>query len=268
MRKRSIFNTYDNKENSHRPLHSKWQKTSQADMHTRMARTLRTSVQCFCSECNGCLRDPRIKKIHEIERSLQTQQTMDDSASICSEEIPEILNFTADESLRHPHYSRPFVVVSSCTTDSDEDSEYDDECVNIECETKSNNDGAENESVAEDESFEAFGTNSSNSTDDNEDDDITFNSTEMEHFMWIILFIFKMQVHFKIPTTHIDIFIKFLRIILIDIDKQRFASFPNSIYVARKLIHLRDLFKTYVSCSKCHTLYDLRKLLTMNKMDS
>ncbi|CAG8655027.1 6474_t:CDS:2, partial [Paraglomus brasilianum] len=204
-----------------------------------MARTLRTSVQCFCSECNGCLRDPRIKKTHEIESSLQTQQTMDDTASICSEEIPEILNFTADE--------------------SDDDSEYDDECVNIESETESDNNGAESESVAEDESFEAFGTHSSNSTDDNEDDDVTFNSTEMEHFMWIILFLFKMQVHFKIPTTHIDIFIKFLRIILIDIDKQRFASFPNSIYVARKLIHLRDLFKTYVSCSKCHTLYDLRQ---------
>src|SRR6185312_13467504 len=140
-----------------------------------------------------------------------------------------------------------------------DDSEYDDECVNIESETESDNDGAENESVAEDESFEAFGTHSSNSTDDNEDNNITFNSTEMEHFMWIILFLFKMQVHFKIPTTHIDIFIKFLWIILIDIDKQRFASFPNSIYVVRKLIHLRDLFKMYVSCSKCHTLYDLRQ---------
>ncbi|CAG8675734.1 6895_t:CDS:1, partial [Paraglomus brasilianum] len=119
--------------------------------------------------------------------------TMDDTASICSEEIPEILNFTADESLRHPHHSRPFVVVSSCTTDSDDDSEYDDKCVNIESETESDNNGAESKSVAEDESFEAFGTHSSNSTDDNEDNNVTFNSTEMEHLMWIILFLFKMQ---------------------------------------------------------------------------
>ncbi|CAG8637974.1 5339_t:CDS:1, partial [Paraglomus occultum] len=97
----------------------------------------------------GSRKSMKLKEVFKLNRR-------DDNASICSEEMPEILNFTADETLRHPHHSRPFVVLPSCTMDSDDDSEYDDEYVNIECETESDHDDAENESIAEDESFEAF----------------------------------------------------------------------------------------------------------------
>src|SRR6185369_4718657 len=99
------------------------------------------------------------------------------------------MEFTVDETKRHPHHSGPLVVIPSCIINSDDGSEYGDECVediDIEFEIEADNDEAENESAAEDmsKSFEVL----VHPMLDN--DDVTFNSTEMEHFMWILLFLF------------------------------------------------------------------------------
>ena len=71
------------------------------------------------------------------------------------------MEFTVDETKRHPHHSGPLVVIPSCIINSDDDSEYGDERVediDIEFEIESDNDEAENESAAEDisKSFEVL----------------------------------------------------------------------------------------------------------------
>src|SRR5688572_17535913 len=78
----------------------------------------RKLIQCFCEECKGILRDPRIKQSHEIGISEKFQLTDfawnsdADSNSIQSEEMPEVLSFATDKKLRYPCLLQPFVLIS------------------------------------------------------------------------------------------------------------------------------------------------------------
>src|SRR5947209_143183 len=104
MRKRSLLDI--NEEGSSR---KKLSKTS----HSKS----RKLVQCFCKECKGALRDPRIKRSHEIGISEKFQTSdfawnSDVDNSIHSEEMPEVLSLATDKKLRYPRLLQPFVVIS------------------------------------------------------------------------------------------------------------------------------------------------------------
>src|SRR5688572_21078187 len=106
MRKRSLLNDIDEEGSSRKKL-----STSCGT---------RKLIPCFCNECKGAFRDPRIKKSHEagISEKLQTDSDFTwnsdiDNSSVHSEEIPEVLSFATDNKLRYPRFLQPFVLIPS-----------------------------------------------------------------------------------------------------------------------------------------------------------
>ena len=65
----------------------------------------------------------------------------------------------------------------------------------------------------------------------------------------------KFRTKFNITETAIESLIKFMKLVLIEIGGDDFKNFPNSIYLTRKALGLKDQFHCFVPCPKCHKLY-------------
>ena len=94
-------------------------------------------IPCFCNNCKGAFRDPRIKQSHSdsIEK-LQKFPTLpntdfgnldNDNDSIHSEEMPELLNFATDKQWRYPYLPQPFVLVPPRESDGEDENEDEDD---------------------------------------------------------------------------------------------------------------------------------------------
>ena len=55
--------------------------------------------------------------------------------------------------------------------------------------------------------------------------------------------------------TAIEVLIKFMKLVLTEIGDDDFRTFLNSIYLTKKTFGLEDNFQNFVSCPKCHKLY-------------
>ncbi|UZO05037.1 uncharacterized protein OCT59_025398 [Rhizophagus irregularis] len=62
---------------------------------------------------------------------------------------------------------------------------------------------------------------------------------------WILLWIFKYQTRFQLSDSAIDALIKFFKLVLLEIDKNRFENFPSSAYMAKKLMGFIKKSNTY-----------------------
>src|ERR1043165_9742307 len=113
------------------------------------------------------------------------------------------------------------------------------------------------------------------SSDGNESDDETFadtfenysppdfNSYREEEkrtiddkFSWILLWIMTFQKKFNISETATESLIKLMKIVLKEIGGDIFDSFPDSLYLARNELGLKDRFHSFVPCPKCHKLHN------------
>jgi hypothetical protein len=108
--------------------------------------------------------------------------------------------------------------------------------------------GDENEPSLGDEIFEDYTT---------PDFDLynTEETTVNEDFLWILLWIMKFRTKFNIPETATESLIKFMKLVLSEIGGDDFKDFPDSIYLAKQALGLKDRFQSFVPCSKCHKLY-------------
>ena len=68
------------------------------------------------------------------------------------------------------------------------------------------------------------------------------------------------RIKFNIPETATEALIKFMKLVLSEIGGESFRNFPNSLYLARKLLGLKDRFHIFVPCSKCHKLYQKQEV--------
>ncbi|CAG8743205.1 1462_t:CDS:2, partial [Funneliformis caledonium] len=84
---------------------------------------------------------------------------------------------------------------------------------------------------------------------------------------WIVLWIFKYQLRFRLPDTAIDILIRYFRIVLLETDQSQFKGFLTSSYIARKLLEVKRQEKTYTVYPKCNVLYKISEILTKNVTD-
>src|SRR3954447_18108858 len=75
-------------------------------------------------------------------------------------------------------------------------------------------------------------------------------------FLWIILWIMSFRMRFNLLETATESLIKFFKLVLIEISGSDFDTFPNSLYQARKDLDLKDRFHSFVTCPKCHKLYN------------
>ena len=82
---------------------------------------------------------------------------------------------------------------------------------------------------------------------------------------WILLWIFKYQSRFRLPDTAIDSLIKFVRMILIGINRRIFEDFPTSAYMARKLLGIGKQEKIYAVCPNCNALHNVAEILSQNQ---
>src|SRR3954453_22613345 len=63
------------------------------------------------------------------------------------------------------------------------------------------------------------------------------------------------QKRFNIPKTVTEVLLKFMKLVLIEI-KEDLNTFSESLYKSRNALSLKDKFQTFVSCLKCHKLYE------------
>jgi hypothetical protein len=77
----------------------------------------------------------------------------------------------------------------------------------------------------------------------------------------VILWVFKFQQRFRLPDMAFEALIKFLRIILIRLNKLRFKNFPTSLYMAKKLLNIIQPKMQLAVCTSCHKLYDAKEII-------
>ena len=65
---------------------------------------------------------------------------------------------------------------------------------------------------------------------------------------------------FNISEIGTESLIKFIKLLLTEIGGSDYSEFPNSIYMVRSVIGLKDRFQTLVPCPKCHKLYKTQEV--------
>ena len=66
---------------------------------------------------------------------------------------------------------------------------------------------------------------------------------------------------FNIIETATEVLIKFMKLVLIEIRNDNFRDFPDSIYLAKKTLGLKDQFHSLVSYPKYHKLYQKQEVM-------
>src|SRR6266498_4590447 len=68
------------------------------------------------------------------------------------------------------------------------------------------------------------------------------------------------RIRFNITETATEALIKFMKLVLIEIGDVNFRDFPDSIYLAKKTLGLKDQFHSLVPYPKCHKLYQKQEV--------
>src|SRR5215216_1542194 len=61
-----------------------------------------------------------------------------------------------------------------------------------------------------------------------------------DQFAWILLWIMNFQIRFNIPEIATESLIKFMKLVLTEIGGDKFNRFLNTLYLAKKLLGLKD----------------------------
>lgn len=148
------------------------------------------------------------------------------------------------------------------------DENRDSEGIEDDDEIKDDEEDSDSEDLEDDEEdkdFEDF--------EDDDEEEVNFASTDFDdgepnlpnisiddNCTWIILWILRYQQRYKLSNIAIDSLFKFLRFFLLMADKNKFSSFPSSLYVAKKTLGISTNIIKYGACNKCHKLYDINEI--------
>ncbi|RHZ75377.1 hypothetical protein Glove_215g15 [Diversispora epigaea] len=233
-------------------------------------------VLCNCPKCNGRLINPRTKVIHDLSNesseisieSFQNQQKIEESERIDESSSSKSTTLTQDVNLLEiekddisnltflprirskRHTNQPISVEISNII-------ADDEVLNI----SSEDEMEEMEEISiesEEESADEFSNIFEDYSSPNYDSDELINpkSTNNNSYLWIQLWIMSFRIKFNLPETVTKSLIKFIKLLLLEIGNSEFDTFPNSIYMTKKELGLRDDFYSFPTCLKCHKLYN------------
>ncbi|RHZ90207.1 hypothetical protein Glove_4g13 [Diversispora epigaea] len=92
------------------------------------------------------------------------------------------------------------------------------------------------------------------------DEPINPKSTNDNSYLWILLWIMSFRIKFNLPETVTELLIKFIKLLLSEIRNSEFDTFPNSIYITKKELRLRDDFYSFPTCLKYHKLYNKQEV--------
>jgi hypothetical protein len=70
----------------------------------------------------------------------------------------------------------------------------------------------------------------------------------------------KFRTRFNLPGTATESLIKFLKLVLTEIGGADFNEFPDSLYMAKNILGLKEQFQSFVVCPKCHKLYNKQEV--------
>ncbi|GBB97393.1 hypothetical protein RclHR1_29870001 [Rhizophagus clarus] len=77
----------------------------------------------------------------------------------------------------------------------------------------------------------------------------------------IILWAFKFQQRFQLTDMALEALIKFLHILLTRLNKLQFKNFPNSLYMAKKYLHIFQPKMQLVVCNNCHKMNNIKDIV-------
>ncbi|PKC64471.1 hypothetical protein RhiirA1_396016 [Rhizophagus irregularis] len=238
----------------------------------------RTKVNCFCDKCEGKLVDPRTQRKHASSSSQMSIQ--EDIEAESSQQN------TNNELYQSARFSRQQIEVSQDTVDiediEEENQETDDSDFNylprehVSRYTKLSTTFTEL-FINDFEQSEA--TESDTGIDDNDDSANNEYSEIFENYscppfepsintevvndnriLWILIWIMRFQTRFNLPETGIESLIKFMKLVLREIGGSNFDTFPGTLFLAKNVLGLKDLFHSFVPCQKCHKLYNKQEL--------
>ena len=242
-------------------------------------------VLCNCPKCNGRLIDPRTKVIHDLsnessEISIESSQNrqeieeserIDESSSSKSTTLTQDVNLLEIEKDDIPnltflprirpkrHTNQPISVEISNIT-------ADDEVLNISSEDEMEEISIKSEEESADEFSNIFEDYSSPNYDP--DEPIDPKSSNNNSYLWILLWIMSFRIKFNLPETATESLIKFIKLLLSEISNSEFDTFPNSIYMTKKELGLRDDFYSFPTCPKCHKLYNKQEVEDYKENDT
>ena len=82
-------------------------------------------------------------------------------------------------------------------------------------------------------------------------------SMEIEILLWT----FKFQQRFRLPDTALEALIKFLHILLTWLNKAQSKNFPESLYIAKKMLNIFQPKMHLAVCSECHKLHNIKNIV-------
>ena len=246
-------------------------------------------VLCNCPKCNGRLIDPRTKVIHDLSNesseisieSSQNRQEIEESERIDESSSSKSTTLTQDVNLLEiekddiipnltflprirpkRHINQPISVEISNITADDEVLNISSEDEMEEMEETSN----ESDEESADEFSNIFEDYSSPNYDP--DESIDPKSANNNSYLWILLWIMSFQIKFNLSETATESLIKFIKLLLSEIGNSEFDTFPNSIYMTKKELGLRDDFYSFPTCPKCHKLYNKQEVEDYKENDT
>jgi len=77
----------------------------------------------------------------------------------------------------------------------------------------------------------------------------------------IILWAFKFQQRFRLPDIALEALIKFLHIVLTRLNELQFKNFPNSLYIAKKMLNIFQPKMQLAVCNNCHKLHNVKNIV-------
>lgn len=278
VRKRSIASVLDD---DHTPTTNPPRITIRSVVQPRRNRM----EVCICNNCKGSLVESRTKRNHELlEQTSEDVSTDNNRVATLSEtsEILEnpliqenvnddisqssILNKQKIDELQQANflprkcslrYIPVRVPVSGFRQQEDQidkasssENDYESAQSNIAEEDQENDDESEFNEINISEIFEDY---SCPSFESSREPNVALPSNE---FLWILLWIMKFRIRFNISETATESLIKFMRLLLKEIDDNTFKDFPGTLHKARKFLGLKDQFHSFAACPNCHKLYN------------
>ncbi|GET66370.1 hypothetical protein GLOIN_2v1883106 [Rhizophagus irregularis DAOM 181602=DAOM 197198] len=190
----------------------------------------RTKVPCYCDKCNGKLVITRTKMLHEAAENTTDSNLNSGLASLL------LINQEEDSTITsrtRSYANRPQTMLKHSGTEDLSNSDYKQ---HTDTSSSDGNEGRKN---------------------DNDD-----------KFSWILLWIMTFRKKFNLPETATESQLKFMKIVLKEIGGDIYDSFPDSLYLARIQLGLKDRFHSFVPCPKCHKLYNKTDMDEIQKNDS
>ena len=65
---------------------------------------------------------------------------------------------------------------------------------------------------------------------------------------------------FNIPEIATELLIQFIKLLLTETSSSYYEEFPGSLYLARKVLGLKDQYHEFAVYSKCHKLYNKKEV--------